>query len=171
MITPIFLTKKLEKLLSKQITITTPLLGNNFGKWNMTIFYIAKKKWLLFTHSETMFSIVLPNIKLSDLKNIDSLFFNSFHEQLIFEKIDIDYAILKELIGNINFHPTDNDKRTIGVQNSILETIKQFKFRYSNFKDISANELCSRLNHAPYSFLKWEFPLEKMSDKLKFIKK
>jgi len=46
--TEIFTTKKLEKIIHKKIENDVSLVENNFGNWNATIFYVAKKKMYSF---------------------------------------------------------------------------------------------------------------------------
>nr|WP_143017686.1 hypothetical protein [Kriegella aquimaris] len=52
------------------------------GKWNATIFYVDRKKCWLLTNGLTKYNVVLTDIKTSELKNIESIFKESFYGQL-----------------------------------------------------------------------------------------
>jgi len=164
MTSSIYLSEKLEKVISNNNTISEKLSDNLFGKWNANVFYIIRQKWLLITHSETKFSIILPNINSSNINRLNEIFINSLYNQLAFEEIEIDINSLSLIIGNIVFHRTDNDRKTIGTQNSILELIKHWDLNNENVR-----EICKRINQTPTKVFKWKNPCEMMYEKIKKV--
>jgi len=164
--TSIYISKKLEKSFSKKINISEEHPTNYFGKWNAQIFFIDRQKWFLITHSETKFSIVLPNINANNISKIKDLFMESLYQQFIYESVDITREKLNVLIGELVFHKTDNDKKTIGTQNSILELIKNWKYQKNDIL-CSTKELSKRLNMSPTNSFKWKSPREMMLEKIK----
>jgi uncharacterized protein DUF6933 len=99
--TPIHISKKLEKLISKHIGKRTSESNFYLGKWNANIFYVDRKKCWLFTNSETKFSIIIPNLKSADIKNITEIFTENLYSQLIYESILIDFEQLKDWIWKV----------------------------------------------------------------------
>jgi Domain of unknown function (DUF6933) len=164
--TPIHISKKLEKLISKYIGKRTSESNFYLGKWNANIFYVDRKKCWLFTNSETKFSIIIPNLKSADIKNITEIFTENLYSQLIYESILIDFKQLKDWIGNVEILPTDNDRKTIGTQNYIFENFKYWKYEFGTFENMPFRELTMRMNSSPTESFNWKSPHEKMTEKL-----
>ncbi len=165
MITPIHISRKLEKIASKYFG--TPRTEPNLflGKWNATVFYVERKKCWLITNSETKFSIIIPDLKSSDIKNFSQIFVENLYSQLIYESILIDFKQLKNWIGKVEILPTDNDRKTIGTQNFILESLKYWKYEFRTFENMPFRELTMRLNSSPTERFKWKSPHEMIIDK------
>jgi len=164
--TPIHISKKLEKLISKHIEIQESDSNIFLWKWNANIFYVDRKKCWLITNSETKFSIIIPDLKSSDIKNFTEIFTENFYSQLIYEGILIDFKKLKCWIGNVKILPTDNDRKTIGTQNFILESLKYWKYEFHTFENMPFRELTMRLNSSPTESFNWNSPNKKMTEKL-----
>lgn len=167
MSTPIHISKKLKKLLSKHIGKSITDSNLYLGKWNANIFYVDRKKCWLITNSETKFSIIIPNLKSSDLKNLTEIFIENFYSQLIYEGIWIDFKQIKHWIGSVELLPTDNDRKTIGTQNNILESLKYWKYEFRTFENMPFRELTMRINSSPTKSFNWINPHEKLIKALK----
>jgi hypothetical protein len=147
--TKIHTTKKLEKLIKKLITTDKKADPGILGKWNATLFYIDRKKCWLITNGLTKYNVILTDIKASDLKNIDQVFKDSLFAQLIYDGIIMDYEYLNSIIGELDFLPTDNDRRTTGFQNTNLESLQWWKSEFGNLKNMPIKDLANRLNNTP----------------------
>ncbi len=147
--TRIHTTKKLEpffkKLISNDMNAETGILG----KWNATIFFVERKKCLLFTNGLTKYNVILTEIKSSDLSNIEALFKSSFTSQLIYDGIIVDFDKLTMNIGQLAFLPTDNDRSTIGFQNRRLYELEDWKQEFGTLDNMPMTELASRMNSIP----------------------
>jgi len=166
MTTPIYISKKLEKLISKYIGTRKTDSNNFLGKWNANIFYVDRKKCWLITNSETKFSIIISDLISSDIKNFTEIFIENLYSQLIFESILTDFNQLKDWIGNVELLPTDNDRKTIGTQNYIFESLKYWKYEFQTFENMPFRELTKRINSSPTESFKWKSPHEIMIEKL-----
>ncbi len=166
MSTPIHITKKLEKLISKHIEKSTMECNAFLGKWNANIFYVDRKKCWLITNADTKFSIILPDLKSSDIKIFTEIFIENLYSQLIFESILTDFNRLKDWIGNVELLPTDNDRKTIGTQNYIFESLKYWKYEFRTFENMPFRELTRRINSLPTESFKWKSPHEIIIEKL-----
>jgi len=170
MTTSIFTTKKLEKIIQKKIDIQTNESTSPFGKWNASVLYIARKKCLIFVNSKTFYSVIIPRFSTSELKNINELFLENFQSQLTFEKINVELKDLKQYIGEINFHKTDNDKKMNGIINYNISIIDYLKYDYELFNSNVIREITGKLNITPFKQINWKFPKEMMLEMIKTFK-
>ena len=74
MITPIYTTKKLEKLIKKLIIINKIDEFGILGKWNATMFYVNSKKCWLISNALTQYNVILTDVKSADLGSIGTIF-------------------------------------------------------------------------------------------------
>jgi len=162
MITSVFTTKKLEKIIQKKIDNPTNENTSPFGKWNASVLYIARKKCLIFVNSKTFYSVIIPRFSTSELKNINELFLDNFESQLNFEKINVESKDLKKHIGEISFHKTDNDKKMTGIINYNISKLDYMKYDYELFNSSVIREMTGKLNRTPFKQINWKFPKEMM---------
>jgi hypothetical protein len=147
--TRIHTTKKLEPFFKKFITNDTSAETGILGKWNATIFFVERKKCLLFTNGLTKYNVILTEVKSSDLSNIEVLFKNSFISQLIYDGIIVDFDRLTMNMGQLAFLPTDNDRSTTGFQNQRLYELEVWKEEFRTLDNMPMTELASRMNRIP----------------------
>lgn len=150
--TKIHTTKKLERLIKKLIkTEDTGEEKDNpkLGKWNATVFYVNKKKCWMLTNRLTKYNVVLTDLKAADLKNIESIFKKSFHRQLTYDGIVTNYAQVDSIIGQLDFLPTDNDRKTTGFQNHRLRDLEWWAHEFEGLENMPIRDLTNRMNDAP----------------------
>jgi Domain of unknown function (DUF6933) len=147
--TPIYTSKKLEKTIKKIIQPDKISETGILGKWNATIFYVERKKCWLISNAKTQYSLILPDIKSTDLNTIEKIFINSLYEQLKNDGIYIEFDKLSELIGVIEFYPTDNDRKTAGFQNQKLANLECWEIDYGKYENMPFIDLASGLNSIP----------------------
>lgn len=155
--TQIYSTKKLEKFIKKLIQKDRDAQSNSdstLGDWNATLFYVDRKKCLLFTNKKTKYNVVLSNVKAADLNKIDDLFKNAFYSQLIYDGIFTTFDDIASLTGNFIFKPTDNDRSTLGFQNHSLSTWEWWKDEFVTLENMPVKELTGRINNVPIHLTK-----------------
>ena len=160
--TNIFATKKLEKIIQKKIEGNDLIVENSLGDWNAHVFYVAKKKCILFVNAKTLFSVIIPQFSTKNIDRIDELFIDTFYNQLLFEKIDVNYENIRSKIGQLKFRSTNNNRKAIGVLNYNIETMNILKKRFSIFNSSVIREMTERLNAAPFNQLDWKSPHKEM---------
>ena len=164
----IHVSKKLEKLIKSMITVDQNSKDGKLGKWNATLFHMDRQKCWLITNAATKYSIILVDIKAKDLLDIDSLFKDELYNQLVYDGIIIDLKNFDELIGKLEFHPTDNDRNITGFHNHRLQELKWWKERYGHIDNMPMRDLIYRINNAPthkgkgYKMSEYTVPLETM---------
>ena len=160
--TNIYTTKKLEKIIHKKIENNNLIDENNLGTWNANVFYVSKKKCLLFVNSKTFFSFVIPRFSMKHIDKLDELFIENFYNQLLYEKIAVDYDSLCSKIGKITFNSTNNDRKIIGILTYNIEKMNYFKYEYPVFNASVIREMTEKLNLTPFEQLGWKHPYEEM---------
>ena len=164
--TKIFTSKKLEKIIHKRIENNESGVVNKLGDWNATVFYVAKKKCLLFVNEHTFFSVIIPRYSTKDNNRIEDMFIECFYNQLSFEKIDIDFEKIYSNTGEITFNSTNNNRKIIGIINYNIEKLNYFKYDYPIFNSSVIKEMTKKLNMTPFEQLGWKQPNEKMESLL-----
>ncbi len=128
MSTPIFVTKKMEKLIKSHISTSPDQESTGIlGKWNATVFYTqGRENWLLY-NPKTHYSLILENIEPRDLPNIRKKIGEDLELQLELDGIEITSEQRKWLLDEISFHPTDGDRSTTAYMNQILYLIPVYQ--------------------------------------------
>lgn len=147
--TKVYTTRKLEKLVKKVITTETHAGIGILGKWNATVFYVERRKCLLFTNGLTKYNVILPDVKSSDLKQLGAMFRSRFVNQLIYDGIIIDFQKVEEEIGELDFLPTDNDHSTKAFQNQRVYELEIWKEEFRTLEQMPMTELAHRMNWTP----------------------
>lgn len=148
--TPIHVTKKLEKTIRKLVRTDLPEgQPGLLGKWNAALFYVDRKKCWLVTNALTKYSVVLPDITAATLPHIDKLFRFALGDQLLYDGIKTSLEDVEQLIGDLIFLPTDNDRKITTFQNHRLYDLEFYKYRYGRLEDMPLNRLTNNLNTYP----------------------
>jgi hypothetical protein len=147
--TPVFLSASLQRFAQKLVTVALPDQISLLDNWNATIFNVNRKKCWLFTNAQTSFSVILTDVRSADLESIQTLFFTAFCNQLEFEIIPFHGQKICKQIGSLTFHRTNNDRRTIGFQNTRLQTLAHWKNQYHDLENMNMAEFARRLNDTP----------------------
>lgn len=165
MITNIYLSRKLEKLVPKEfIQMSDFAEENQLGTWSANVFYVDRKKCWIMTNSLSFYTLILQDISSKEIKNITNIFIETFQQQLQIDGVKISSSELQNKIGKLNLFSTNNDKRTLGVQNSLKVYIEDWKYEYGSFENWPFRELNRRINGIPYKQNGWMHPNEKMKE-------
>ncbi|SKB39149.1 hypothetical protein SAMN05660776_0912 [Salegentibacter holothuriorum] len=172
MITPLYTSKKLEKHISGLMTNASieEIDTGKLGAWNVNLFYVERKKCWLATNAKTKYSVILTDIKAKDLIEINEIFESSLQIQIRFDGIAITSEKIRNLIGKIQFYPTNNDKKIIGFQNSHFYTLEYRKAEYGSLKYMPINTIVHQFNTHPFYIGKRSIPnLTNPIEQLKLI--
>jgi hypothetical protein len=151
----IYCSKKLSEFLGLKADAEEQIhLGD---AWNGHLFYVNRKKYILFMEKKTLYSFVLIDVKKKDLKDFKGAFVNWFIEQL-----KRDFAINQETENeiikdyqDIVITGTDNDKRVIGSMNDCVQNIKCFKEENFEREKRMLNFIEKLINEVPMGALKY----------------
>ena len=160
--THLFSSKRLEKTILELIVPNQYMESGLLGDWTATLIYLKGKKGWLVMNNDAKYSLLLSNIKKADLPNINTIFKQTLLIQLKHEGIEVDSNLIEEHIGNLEFHPTNNNQRVNGHINSQMFLLKVLMSRIEYLKEIHFREMNMRLNKTPMETLKWSDPREVM---------
>lgn len=136
--TRIYISHKIQKNYKKLLLNPLPEktdMEQHQNSWNANYTAIYGKKCWLLTHSQTRYSIILPDIKVKDVALLQSAIQKALFDQL-FRKHPVEIQIFLNFIGTVQFYPTNNDRSTIAYNNRRMEELNYWKFRYDNFDAI-----------------------------------
>jgi len=130
--------------------------------WNANLFKIERKNWLICVHNPTAYTLFFSEIKKSDLKSFDNMFFLRLKEQMAYEGIDPQLANSFPH-SPIDFYKTNNHKRIIGIMNSHVSDVKYSMPYWGGTDNISLLEINYRLNQTPIGPNPYTFPIEEVT--------
>ncbi len=165
--TTIYCTAKLKEFIKPIIGIETPLSIEH--QWNAHLLYLNGRKCIAFLHKETIYTVVLFDIVKKDLVNIEKLFIEEFIKQLYSDKIldKRDEILAREQIGEINFRPTDNDRRTLASLNDKIARLRCWNNSEPNLIERVKNYVSRHINKTPMGAIGFKYPSELMKWKIK----
>ena len=151
--TTIFLTNKLQLLIGTNRLGTasefTPCL---LGDWNAHVFFVERKKNLIFVNNISYYCVLMDNIRKAELDTIESLFVRRLLDQLVYDEI-LDLAWYQRIvlvIQSFALASTNNYIKTIGRMNDFISAYKLD--RSPEYKsDRSLEELNHNKNTIPTS--------------------
>ncbi len=125
----------------------------HMNSWNVNYLVYERKKIWFFVHSITRYTVLIPDVKASDLPVLrDRLLlhldkqFNTGVASHGPKGINLEKA--ESLIGPLKFHPTNNDKSCISYLNQRMES-----FRYYHHMDMPYGEIDFDKVGANFSFI------------------
>lgn len=174
--TRIYCSKKLKDFIGNVEEVLPEDFKNiKLSDWNAHLFYVDKRKYLVFVNILTYFVVFIADIVKKDLKNIDEIFLNRLKEQLhqdpFFDDLNIENLLTD---GNkINFLKTNNNKKAIGRINDYVYIYKvhcQVKYENpSNVDVVYENKLINEIPTGQYSDSKKTYTSPIANLKMKII--
>ena len=144
-------TKKLQDMVGVK-TIELPKESDSFISWHGNIFMIGRKKCLLVTHNESLYSIFLYGVTKKEMKNLAEILKSRLAELLRRDDFILPQIVLMlDTLENITYMKT-SDRSVVGNMNDMVHMLKY----YNMTEDELA--LSARVNHTPYSRGKFCFP-------------
>ena len=126
-ITKVYVSRKLEEIVSDFICTEDYDENNYLGGWSSTLFFMNHKKCLLMINKQTKYTLILWNVKKGDLESLSIIFKKTLYEQLMYDGIQVDVKLIDSMIGEIKLFLTDNDKSANGSLNTISLTSVHLK--------------------------------------------
>jgi hypothetical protein len=137
----IYCTRKLQDFIGEvKEELPENLNGISMNDWNAHLFFIDKKKCLIFMNNLTFYTLFVTGILKKDLKDIDTIFYTRLREQLISDRIingsELPESVFSEL--KPTFYKTINNKKVIGRVNDFVSVFKiHCSYKYGSLKDMN----------------------------------
>jgi hypothetical protein len=174
--TKVYCTKKLKDFF-ENVDETLPDDFNDIklSDWNAHLFFVDKRKCIVFVNIQTFYSVFIVDIVKKDLKNIDEIFRKRFKEQLIYDGVveNIEKTNFFTDGEKISFFKTNNNKKVIGRINDFVDMFKvHCLVKYGHLNEMNVvyeNGLINRTPTGKYTDIKktWSRPVENLREMIK----
>lgn len=137
--------------------------GSPLDTWYANLLRISRRKCVLFTHADSLFSFLTFDASKARLKNLDIVFHEGLEEAMTREGFD-NTVISRLLVGYEDARYTKTDSR------SVLGSMNDIALNYNH--DILYNEgaeycdlpsIILKLNRVPFMALGSRYPIEKFA--------
>ena len=151
-------THKLAKELGMKLSSPTTQ-NEGLGNWYANLLRIERRKCVLFTHEQSLYSLFVPSLKKPEFQHLDDIFVRALFKQLhaeMFTQGQIE-KILEEYDGNISYAKTEN-RSLLGSMNDFALHIKSEVQSRQTLANVDMLLLARRLNRIPFKAIGFEYP-------------
>ena len=172
----IYCTKKLKDFIGEvEEELPENLNEISMNDWNAHLFFIDKKKCLIFMNNLTFYTLFVTGILKKDLKNIDAIFYQRLREQLINDRIINGSEIPEQAFSELKttFYKTNNNKKVIGRVNDFVSVFKiHCAYKYESLKEMDVVRENGIINETPTGKLLemkkgWSSPIRNVIEMMK----
>lgn len=127
----IYCSKKLHQFVGDvQDAPPTDGIERNLNIWNGHLFYLDRKKCLVFVNNLTHYAVFMPDFVKKDLASFETRFYHRLEEQLKNDQViansqDFDALFPRD---GFEFYKTNNDRKMTGRINDLVQTFKTYLF-------------------------------------------
>ena len=136
----IFCSKKLHEFVGDvQKKLLTENIERNLRNWNGHLFFLVRKKCLVFVNNLTNYAVFMPDFVKTDLPNFETFVYDRLEEQLKHDGVVANSKAFDKLFprDGFQFYKTNNDRRITGRINDQVQTFKVHRFhKYESFDDM-----------------------------------
>jgi hypothetical protein len=174
----IFCTKKLEKLVGKNLIEPEPVSDEFLSNWNANIFTMNGRKCLIVMNDVTYYSLIFLDILKKDIINFRDLFYQRLIDQLDYDQVKFPIECSSKLLNSCQPHflQTNNNRKVLGTMIEFVYNLEHlFHLDYQgDFNNVDICELNHRLTSDLVGALRpkqsdFGRPIEEMHDLLKKI--
>lgn len=163
----LFCSHKLSRLLG----ITRPKtiqawIEDDSLKWNAQLFFLNRRKCIIFMHKKTLYLFVIFDILKKDLLDFSTFFIQNLIQQLKSDNLlnPNFMKYLDEKYQKIQIESTDNDKKVIGSINDCIYRIEIYTKLNHGLEGLNPINISTRLNEAPMKPVNYHLPVEMMKE-------
>jgi len=158
-------TQKLLKELRVQPSEAESDLGS-IGGWHANLLRFERRKCVLFTNDQTLYSIFVPALKRPDFEHLDEVFRQSLFRRLRIEGFT-QSQIEKVLVeyGQVNFAKTNN-RSVLGSMNDLSFQIEFRIRRFGGMANLDLDALNDEINRVPMSAINGIYSIDVLRKKI-----
>ena len=154
-------TKKLQKEmgLKKTDLVETEPEHSFLGSWHANLLYINKRKCVLFVNDKTLFNFIVPDVRRSQIKELDKLF--TFHLAPVIASEDLSEKVQAAIMAEYQdlAYAKTNNRSVLGSMNDLALNYKYFILREGSVHSPKIPEIIRELNRMPLSALDEILPI------------
>lgn len=119
------------------------------GNWHANMIRIERRKCVLFTHDETLFSLFVPKLTKPHFQNLTAVFLDNLTLSLKSEGLDqyID-RIVAEYTDNLTFTKTSS-RSVLGSMNDFVNCMYFMIPRFGGIEELDPLEINRNINRIP----------------------
>jgi hypothetical protein len=158
-------TQKLLKELRVKPTEVEPGFGY-IGEWHANLLRVERRKGVLFTNNDTLYSIFVFGLKRAEFDHLDEVFRQSLFRRLRiegFSQIQIEKVL--EEYQTIHFAKTNN-RSVLGSMNDLAFQMEGQIISAGGIGNLGIDALNDALNRIPMGNLNYRYSIEALKDKL-----
>lgn len=158
-------TQKLFKELKVKPNEELPKFGY-IGSWHANLLRIDRKKCVLFTNDQTLYSFFVPGLKKSEFVHFDEVFRQNFFKCLLNERFSQNQIekVLDEY-REVKFAKTKN-RSVLGSMNDLTFQIKYRVEDSGGLNDLEPMDLNQALNRIPLKTIDYQYSIDALRAKL-----
>lgn len=155
-------TKKMQDFIGVK-TAEVPDETEQFQSWHANLFYLNRKKCLLLTHNESIYSLFLYNVSKKEVPTLTERIKEQLKEQMRRDDFTIaQIAYMVESLAEIRYAKT-SDRRVLGYMNDMVHAVKWYA-EYEGTVDVS--DLNRRINETPYKKADYAYSKDELKHRL-----
>jgi len=157
------------KKLLKELGVTSLNLVDNIkdestlGEWYANLFFIQRKKCIIFTNARTLFTFISFDVKRKEIRNnLDKLFRTGLGKALLEE--DFDGALIQHLVNEcskLQFART-KDRSILGIMVDHVKNAKWMVMRYGGLEKANCSWIIKQLNRTPFLTKEFTYSIEEL---------
>jgi len=151
------------KLLTELKTKPTngPSQSSAWCDWHANLLWVDRKKCLLFTNNQTLYSFFLPSMKKPILENFEEVFRLGLFKSLMtegFAETQIEYVFREQHIVIAK----TNSRSILGSMNDLAFQIKSMVYATGGLANADLSEINRQLNRIPMSAIKYKVSIDEL---------
>jgi hypothetical protein len=143
------------RVTDRDLVVAAGDASDELRSWYCNLFYLDRRKCLLFTHATTLFSFVMPRVGRTELHGFGQAFRSHAREALLAEGITGAQVVGLLDDGPDQYGKADN-RSVLGSMNDHVRTSKFYVAYEGGYDQLDIGELNWRLNYAPMGYLGME---------------
>lgn len=140
-------------------------IQTGLGDWYVNLIRIDRRKNLLFTNENTLFSFLVPKVLKKDILDIKNKFIANLVYNLQYEGFEGSLITsIEEEYSKIMFGKTKS-KSVLGSMNDIATHVRFILSNPELLKEPELGDINRELNRIPHGPLGYKFPIEVLKEK------
>ena len=134
--------------------------------WHANLLWVDRKKCVLFTNNQTLYSFFLPSIKKPTLENFEKVFRLGLFKSLMtegFAEPQVEYMLREH--QHIVIAKT-NSRSILGSMNDLAFQIKSMIYATGGLANADLSEINRKLNRIPMSAIKYKVSIDELKQLL-----
>jgi len=153
-------TQKLLKEIPNQLV--EDLADPAVSGWHANLLRIERRKCVLFTHDETLFSVFIPELKKPDFVHLQDVFGQRLFKAMLWNEFtQTQIEAMLELCREIHFAKSSN-RSVLGSMNDMRVQIEWYVERDGGLESVDLMRLHHDLNRTPYKAVGYQYPVERL---------